>query len=461
MKHPSLDQLERLAELSVDREELGELAWHLYRCDPCRRRLSESPSRGAAFLEALFRELGPSGGEVVGGPRYRAVFDTARRSTVMRSAAAEIEKRAAGEAVGALAALEPEERRERLLHEARFHTWAVAERLLEVYRRHAHDEPREAEPWARLALDVVHALRARRDPLRPGDELISDLEARTLAHLAGCLRVQSRFREADRVIVEAESALERGTGDQVELATVLEAKASLRRAQRRFADALGLTERAGRLYRRLGESSRLARTLINKSTLESYLDRRQRAIATLRRALSMLDPVAEPELWTSATYNLATALHEAGRAAEAVEKLAAVRPHLEATAGAVDRARFRWFEGVVARDASEPAAAERVFGEARDEFVRLGMAYEVALVSLDLAALYLDQGRSAETRRLAESMLPIFRSRDIHREATAALLLFHRAALAETATATLAAEVAAKVRRGQARGARRADEQPS
>ena len=47
-----------------------------------------------------------------------------------------------------------------------------------------------------------------------------------------------------------------------------------------------------------------------------------------------------------------------------------------------------------------------------------------SVASLDLAALYAAQGRTAEVRRLAEEMLPVFTSRRIHREALAALIVF-------------------------------------
>jgi len=461
MTHPSARELRLLADLALDRKELSRLAWHLYGCAPCRSRLQETSERGAELLELLFREVRPLADEVDGEPGYRSAFDAARRRAVARSAVAEAERAAARAAVPQWIALDRDARRERLLADPRLHSWPMVEELLETYLGVSRDDPAEAEHWVRLAQEAVDALRRRADAFRPSDELVSDLEARVLASLGHCLRVQSRLREADRAIAEAERCLERGTGDPIEAGAVLESRASLRRAQRRFREALTLTERAGRLYRRLGDTARLARTLISRATLESHLHRRRQAIDTLRQALASLDRAAEPDLWMSATYNLATALHEAGRSAEAAETLEEVRPQLESSAGVSDRARLRWFEGHVAAGAGDAARAERNLREACDVFVRLEMAYEVALVSLDLAALYLEQARTAETRRLADSMLPFFRSREIHREATAALLLFHRAALAETATASLAAEVAATVRRGRARGPRPADEPPS
>ena len=58
-------------------------------------------------------------------------------------------------------------------------------------------------------------------------------------------------------------------------------------------------------------------------------------------------------------------------------------------------------------------------------------AYDTALVSLDLASLYAEQGRMAELKRIAEEMVPFFSSRQIHREALAALDYWRQAVEAE------------------------------
>ena len=72
-----------------------------------------------------------------------------------------------------------------------------------------------------------------------------------------------------------------------------------------------------------------------------------------------------------------------------------------------------------------------------------------ALVSLDLAAVYAAQGRTSEMRRLAEQMFPIFESRDVHREALAALVVFREAAQAEQATLALVQEIGAYLRQAR------------
>ena len=66
------------------------------------------------------------------------------------------------------------------------------------------------------------------------------------------------------------------------------------------------------------------------------------------------------------------------------------------------------------------------------------MAYDAALVSLELSALYLEQGRTAEVRTLASEMAWVFKAQGVHREALAALGLFCQAAKADNLSVELA-----------------------
>jgi len=71
------------------------------------------------------------------------------------------------------------------------------------------------------------------------------------------------------------------------------------------------------------------------------------------------------------------------------------------------------------------------------------------LVSLDLATLYAEQERMADLKRLAEEMVPIFSSLQIHREALAALSFLQRAAEAEKASLQVVTQVAFYIRRAR------------
>jgi hypothetical protein len=82
------------------------------------------------------------------------------------------------------------------------------------------------------------------------------------------------------------------------------------------------------------------------------------------------------------------------------------------------------------------------------------MGYDAAMVSLDLAILYLKEDRVADVQRLAEEMLPIFQAQDVHREDLAALRLFQEAAQRQELTVEKVRELAAWLRRWPRSGPR-------
>jgi len=102
--------------------------------------------------------------------------------------------------------------------------------------------------------------------------------------------------------------------------------------------------------------------------------------------------------------------------------------------------------GDVAAGMGDLDAAERAYLATRDGFVAQGIGYDAAMVSLDLAVLYLREGRTADVRRIAEEMLPIFAAQDVHREALAALTLFQEAARQDQLTVERAREVVTYLR---------------
>jgi len=70
------------------------------------------------------------------------------------------------------------------------------------------------------------------------------------------------------------------------------------------------------------------------------------------------------------------------------------------------------------------------------------MAFDAALVTLELTELYARKGCTEEVKALSLEMAGIFQAQDVPREALAALLFFQRAAQRERATAKLAREIA-------------------
>jgi hypothetical protein len=104
--------------------------------------------------------------------------------------------------------------------------------------------------------------------------------------------------------------------------------------------------------------------------------------------------------------------------------------------------RLFWLRGKTVAGQGGHRDGRAAFLETRGGFVRQGIGYDAAMVSLDLARMYLKEGRTADVQRLAGEMVAIFAAQDVHREATAALLLFQEAARREEVTAGLVRELA-------------------
>jgi tetratricopeptide (TPR) repeat protein len=180
-----------------------------------------------------------------------------------------------------------------------------------------------------------------------------------------------------------------------------------------------------------------------------------RAIETTRAALEALPAETEPRTYVQGRYNLALYLTESGRFREAADLLEGDAELYARFPEPWTQLRRSWLQGKIAAGVGEVPAAERLFVETRDGFVRQGIGYDAAMVSLDLALLYLKDGRTGEVRRVAEEMVAIFSAQDVHREATAALLLFQDAARREAVTAEMVREVGAYLEAARGRPALR------
>jgi hypothetical protein len=160
----------------------------------------------------------------------------------------------------------------------------------------------------------------------------------------------------------------------------------------------------------------------------------------------------------SLRFNMAVDLCHLERFAEAAALLPHVRKLAIEQANDLDLLRVDWLTARVA--AGQDRAAEAVAGleQVTRDFEARELPYDAALASLDLAVLWLKEGRMAEVKRLAVAMGWIFTAKGIHREALTALRLFCEAARQESATVELARKVIARIE--QARRSASPSERP-
>lgn len=366
--------------------------------------------------------------------------------------------RSRAEAPGILEELRPnlpEERLARLHADRRFVSWGLCELLVRRSCQTAAEQPSEAIHLADLAVHVA-------DRIAEGDlfeeHWIYQLRSLAWAALGNARRVQGNLAGAEQSFEMAESWWEagiQGTEDALGYEPVLlDLRASLRLAQRRFPEAIRLLDNAVELFLH-GEHQDVhlaGRSLISKALLLTEMGESESALQTLKRANGLIDPAREPRLLLCLRHNLVDNLSKAGRYREAEALLPDLRELAAAQGRTLDHLRLRWVEGRVAAGLGEHQRARQLLAGVRQTFLDAGNPYEAALATLDLVFSPLEEGKTAEVRALADEMVAVFRAHDVSREALAAVLLFQEAARRETATAELAREVAASITRAR-RGA--------
>jgi tetratricopeptide (TPR) repeat protein len=279
---------------------------------------------------------------------------------------------------------------------------------------------------------------------------LAALRARASAQLGNALRINDDLNSAERAFVVAEEFLaQAGGGTYADEARISDLKASLRKDQRRWMEAIHLHDRVIEIYERLGQRHQLGRSLSQKAIVYYELADHREAVRLLRRSLELLEPKEEPRMFLSARHNLIMVLSEMGQYREAFALLFHTRPLYLKKGDRMNLIRLRWLEGTVAAGLGRLDQAELAFREVSEAFTSLRLSLDAAMVNFDLAAVYARQGRTQDVRRLAEGALAVFQANGIHREAIAAIAVLHQAAIREQAEAGLIGQIAGFVKRAR------------
>lgn len=335
-----------------------------------------------------------------------------------------------------------ERRRVLVANSARFHSWSFCDLLLKKSLDACFEDTAEAIELAELAVEVSGRLSGEQH----SEAMLNDQRARALCYLANARRVAGQPKLSEEAFSQAEELLLEGTGDLMELARLRSLQGALRGDQRRFDECFELFDRALAIYRRCGDDHFVGRTQIKKARFFSYAGEADKAIATLQEGLAQIDSEREPRLAMAANHNLILDLNEAGRGEEAERLLESTRGLYERHGGRLDLLRLRWLEANLARERGDLDEAEEAFRKTREALLQEGIGCDVALVSLELAAIYAQQGRFGEIKALAEELVPVFRANDLRREAIAALILFQKAVQMEKITLGLIRSTMGQIR---------------
>jgi tetratricopeptide (TPR) repeat protein len=379
--------------------------------------VSAFEKRAGEFARAWFEGLSLEG----------LLLDARRRGTILRAR---------------LLAHPPEARLALVRDVLEFQDWSLAVALSDESEAAAANSADDALALAQLAVEV-----ARRVPGDAGWR--SRVEGRAGAHLANALRVAGKLPAADAELAHALRLWEAGAASDPGLldpVRMLDLEASLRKDQRHLPQALDLLDRALATGPAPEVQSRL---LIKKGCVLEKLERYQEAIDVLERAAPLADAAQNRRLALVWRFDLLVNLGHLGRYAEAESRMGDVRARAARLGKGLDLVRLTWLEGRIAGGLGRTADALAAFERVRAELTTRRIAYDTALVILDMAVLLAEEGRTAEVRELAREAAWIFEAQEVHREALRALAVFRRAAEKERLSPDLARNIRRFLRRAE------------
>lgn len=348
-----------------------------------------------------------------------------------------------------------EERRDLILEsDDGFRNPVLVQLLLNEYWERVNDDVEDARHLGHLALEIARRISQE----TYGRWLRQDLVLRSRACIANALRAAGELKRADRDMVRILREVDYAPEPLLQ-AEIFSFAASLRKDQRRFEEAEDLLDKALELYRQVNDLPKAAGVLVNRANLRYHQGRPREASDVYHQALALIDRDEHPRMFIHIEHNLASCLCDLGEYETAQRRLQDVTELWSQHPDTHFQLRRRWLLGRIALGLGQ-SHAEDLLLEVRDDFAAQSLGYDAALVNLDLALLYTEQGRPADVRKLAEEMLPIFQAQDIHREALAALLIFRRAAAEETVSVQMVRDLAGYLRQAR-HDPRLRDELPS
>jgi len=324
----------------------------------------------------------------------------------------------------------------------KYQTWALAERLCAESERAAAGDPQQALELADLALRVAE--------LVTGEPAWRSLLAGYVwAFLGNARRVASDLPGAEKAFCQARKLWEEGAAADFGLldgSRLLDLEASLLREERHMTAALERLEQALALH---PTGAGRGRILLKKGYTLEQMGSYEASVEALQEAAPWINRERDPRWYLGLRFTWVACLCHVDRHEEAEEALPELRALTEQPEQAMDRVRLCWLTGRVAGGLGRTAEGIEALAAARAAFAEKKIRYDEALVSMELAGLYLEQGRTEDVKALVRQMEPVFRDQEVHAEARKALQLFRQVVELEIMTVELVRRLAGYLYRAQ------------
>ncbi len=352
------------------------------------------------------------------------------------------------EAPGLWRLLEPlpfAEQRQAIDAEPAFQTWGLCRLLHRRSERAARDQPATAAQLASLAVEISARLG---DVYHPA--WVHDLRALSHAYLGHARRCLGERHAGGDDFAAARSLRRAGTGYPDVEAEAMALEALLHRDERRLPDALALLDRAWVIYRGAAsapadpdaaEPRLAARVRAHQAWCRYHSGQPEAALAQLQEAQPLVDRERDPWLCFAVHHGQVCAAVILGQIEQAQGLLPLAIELADRHGNGLDRLRLRRVVARIDRAQGERGRAEQALRDTSRALLEQAAGLDAALTFLDLADLYLEQGKQEAVRALGNEVLPVFspgfQGADLSISGLSAILLFQQACWTDRLTPDL------------------------
>lgn len=324
-----------------------------------------------------------------------------------------------------LESLPQAQRAQRVSTDDRFATPGVIRSFIDRSHKVRYRDADTMLHFAQLARLAAEAC----SPQSAGNELrLADLKARAWGQYGNALRVAGSSREAMEALHTAQHHRRQGTGDPALRAWLLEKITPLAIFQGQFGEAIQMSGEAGEIYEEIGEGHLLASTLVQQAIAALYSGETASAVRMLNHAISIIDYEEDPHLLLAACHNLIRCYIDLDQPEQALQLYSETHELYQEFDDPLIQLRAAWQEGQLLRDLGHLRAAEAALLRARQGYTERKLIYEAALVSLELATVYVKLGLVEELKSTVTATIPIFHALRVKLETLAALLQLRQVA---------------------------------
>lgn len=375
--------------------------------------------------------------------RYSDAIDRVQRSMESVESRLRTERGSAAGALAELLNMQPEERSRAVEADERLRTLGLAARALEESRRVVGENLARSLELAELGRCMAQRL----NPQVYGARHLRDFQAYAEAVYGNGLRINQRMPEARAAFQGARELLELGTGDPHTVLEIDGLEISLRRRLRDFPRALELSERLVKGNLELGQIHAAAQALQQRAIVLDVMGETEQAAEALEDAVHLSKDSDDPMLIFTVHQSLAICLVRLGRPREAEALLPAIdsagrrleSPRIDATQ--------LWLHGLIEHESGDPVRAVESLERARSLFADHDFPFDLAQVSLDLAAALASLGRVSQVAELAAATYAYMETHGVQRDALTALAVLRQAALREELSRDLLRTLGQKLER--------------